>query len=60
MALQNANEDKRRTANEFQMRIQDLNTQIKRLESKNQEDILEQKLLLEKEHIVNIILPDFT
>jgi hypothetical protein len=60
LALQNANEDKRRTANEFQMRIQDLNTQIKRLESKNQEDILEQKLLLEKEHIVNIILPDFT
>ena len=53
MALQNANEDKRRTINEFQMRIQDLTTQIQRLEAKNQEDILEQKLQLEKEHIVN-------
>lgn len=54
MALQNANEDKRRTINEFQMRIQDLTTQIQRLESKNQEVILEQKLQLEKEHIVQI------
>jgi len=56
MALQNANEDKRRTVNEFQMRIQDLTTQIQRLEAKNQEAILEQKLQLEKEHIVNLIL----
>jgi hypothetical protein len=55
MALQNANEDKRRTINEFQMRIQDLTTQIQRLEAKNQEDILERKLQLEKEHIVNFI-----
>ena len=37
------------------MRIQDLNTQIQRLEAKNQQDILEQKLFLEKEHLVNII-----
>jgi hypothetical protein len=55
MALQNANEDKRRTVNEFQMRIQDLTTQIQRLEAKNQEGILEQKLQLEKEHLVNFI-----
>ena len=41
-----------RTANEFQMRIQDLTTQIQRLEAKNQEETLEQKLQLEKEHIV--------
>ena len=51
-ALQNANEDKRRTINEFQMRIQDLTTQLKRLEVKVQEDLLEQKLQLEKEHLV--------
>lgn len=38
------------------MRIQDLTTQIQRLEAKNQEAILEQKLQLEKEHIVNLIL----
>ncbi len=37
------------------MRIQDLNTQIQRLEAKNQQEILEQKLFLEKEHIVNLI-----
>ena len=55
MALQNANEDKRRTVNEFQMRIQDLTTQIQRLEGKNQEEILEQKLQLEKEHIVKFL-----
>ena len=55
LALQNVNEDKRRTINEFQMRIQDLTTQIQRLEAKHQEDILQQKLQLEKEHIVNII-----
>ena len=41
--------------NEFQMRIQDLTTQIQRLESKNQQDLLEQKLQLEKEHIVNLL-----
>jgi predicted nucleic acid-binding Zn-ribbon protein len=57
MALQNANEDKRRTMNEFQMRIQDLTTQIQRLESKTQEELLEQKLRLEKEHVVSF---DFT
>ena len=57
LALQNANEDKRRTVNEFQMRIQDLNNQIQRLESKYQEEILGQKLQLEKEHLVNILLP---
>ncbi|CAF5183588.1 unnamed protein product, partial [Rotaria magnacalcarata] len=51
MALHNANEDKRRTINEFQMRIQDLTTQIQRLEGKNQEDLLQQKLQLGKEHI---------
>ncbi len=56
IALQNANEDKRRTINEFQMRIQDLTTQIQRLEAKGQEDSLQQKLQLEKEHIVNFIL----
>jgi hypothetical protein len=56
MTLQNANEDKRRTINEFQMRIQDLTTQIQRLEAKNQQDLLEQKLQLEKEHIVNLSL----
>jgi hypothetical protein len=56
LALQNANEDKRRTINEFQMRIQDLTTQIQRLEAKGQEDSLQQKLQLEKEHIVNFIL----
>lgn len=38
------------------MRLQDLNTQIQRLEAKSQEDILQQKLQLEKEHIVNSIL----
>lgn len=54
MALQNANEDKRRTINEFQMRIQDLTTQLQRLEAKNQEDILEQKLQLEKDHLNQI------
>lgn len=54
LALQNANEDKRRTVNEFQMRIQDLNNQIQRLESKYQEEILEQKLHLGKEHLVNL------
>lgn len=53
MALQNANEDKRRTVNEFQMRIQDLTSQLQRLEAKNQEEILAQKLQSEKEHLVN-------
>jgi hypothetical protein len=56
MTLQNANEDKRRTINEFQMRIQDLTTQIQRLEAKNQEGLLEQKLQLEKEYLVNLFL----
>ncbi|CAF4502481.1 unnamed protein product, partial [Rotaria magnacalcarata] len=32
-------------------RIQDLTTQIQRLEGKNQEDLLQQKLQLGKEHI---------
>ena len=59
LALQNANEDKRRTVNEFQMRIQDLNNQIQRLEGKYQEEILEQKLHLEKEHLVHF-LPIFS
>lgn len=34
------------------MRIQDLTTQIQRLEAKHQEDILQQKLQLEKDHLV--------
>ena len=50
--LQNANEDKRRSMNEYQMKIQDLTTQIQRLQGKIQEDLLTQKLHLEKEHIV--------
>ena len=54
-ALQNANEDKRRAINEFQMRIQDLTTQIQLLEAKAKEDSLEQKLQLEKEHLVKSI-----
>jgi hypothetical protein len=37
------------------MRIQDLTTQIQRLEAKTQGDILEQKLQLEKEYLVNFI-----
>ena len=41
--------------NEFQMKIQELNTQIQRLEGKNQEELLEQKLQLEKDHLVNFI-----
>lgn len=53
LALQNANEEKRRTINEYQMRIQDLTMQIQRLEGKGKEDALEQKLQLEKEHLVN-------
>jgi hypothetical protein len=55
LALQNANEDKRRTINEYQMRIQDLTTQLQRLEAKGKENTLEQKLQLEKEHLVNLI-----
>ena len=51
--LQNANEEKRRTINEFQMRIQDLTTQIQRLEGQGQEIMLQQKLQLEKDHIVS-------
>lgn len=56
LALQNANEDKRRSMNEFQMRIQDLTTQLQRLEAKNKEELLQQKLQLEKEHVVSDFL----
>lgn len=51
-ALQNANEDKKRTINEFQMKIQDLNREIQRIETKSKEDFVSLKLTLEKENLV--------
>ena len=49
--MQNVNEDKSRTINEFQMRIQDLTTQIQRMKGSMKEELLEQKLKLEKEYL---------
>jgi hypothetical protein len=51
-AMNNLNEEKHRTINELQMRLQDLTTDRQRMDSNNKQNMLEQRLQLEKEHLV--------